>query len=191
MQLLRDPMKNANKILFVLFTICLFGVLPALAAPQAATGGKAGVSKKQDRSSMPINVKADELKADNKGKTAIFTGRVVARQEDVTIYSDKLIIYYGENQEQVDKIEAIGSVRILQTNRVGTGGHALYESKEGKITLTINPKVTQDKDSVSGKMIVYYLDEDRSVVTSGENARVEAIIHPKPGSGPKKNDTKK
>lgn len=180
-------MQSVKQTLLLLL-VCLLGVLPAFAAPQPPA---AGSPAKRDRSSKPINVKADELKADNKGKTAIFTGRVVARQEDVTIYSDKLIVYYGEKDDQVDKIEAIGAVRILQTNRVGTGGHALYESKEGKITLTINPKVTQEKDSVTGKVIVYYLDEDRSVVTSGENARVEAVIHPKPGSGPKKNDAKK
>ncbi|MDK9717995.1 MAG: lipopolysaccharide transport periplasmic protein LptA [Trichlorobacter sp.] len=179
-------MLSVNRTLLLLL-VCLLGVVPVLAAPQPA----AGPSAKRDRSSKPINVKADELKADNKGKTAIFTGRVVARQEDVTIYSDKLIIYYGEKDDQVEKIEAVGSVRILQTNRVGTGGHALYESKEGKITLTINPKVTQEKDSVTGKVIVYYLDEDRSVVTSGENSRVEAVIHPKQGSGSKKNDAKK
>lgn len=175
------------KLLCLLIAFFLLGVLQVQAAPQSSPAAK----NRQDRSAKPINIKADELKADNKGKTAIFTGRVVARQEDVTIYSEKLIIYYGENQEQVDKIEAIGSVRILQTNRVGTGGHALYENKEGKITLSVNPKVTQEKDSVTGKVIVYYLDEDRSVVTGGENARVEAVIHPKPGSGPKKNDAKK
>ncbi len=116
----------------------------------------------------------------------------MARQEDVTIYSDKLVIYYGDKQDQVDKIEAIGSVRILQTNRIGTGGHALYESREGKITLSGNPKVTQDKDSITGKVIVYYLDDDRSVVIGGENARVEAVIHPtKSGATLKKHDAKK
>jgi lipopolysaccharide export system protein LptA len=181
-------MRNVNYLLLLLLLFtCLSEVLPAQAAPKAA----AAASTRQDRSSKPITIKADELKADNKGKTAIFTGKVVARQEDVTIYSDRLIIYYGEQQDQVDKIEAFGSVRILQTNRVGTGGHALYENKEGKITLSINPRVTQDTDSVTGKVIVYYLDEDRSVVTGGENARVEAVIHPKPGSTPKKNDAKK
>lgn len=183
-------MRNIDRIVVLLFSICILSGLPALAAPQPANSGP--TANKRDRSSKPINIKADELNADNKGKTAIFTGRVVARQEDVTIYSDKMIIYYGENEEQVDKIEAIGSVRILQTNRIGTGGHALYESKEGKITLSITPKVTQEKDSITGKVIVYYLDDDRSVVTSGENSRVEAVIHPKPGSaGSKKNDTKK
>jgi len=186
MRLSRGIMQNIKRMLLLLL-VCLPGVQPAMAAPQLSPGPSA----KRDRSSEPINIKADELKADNKGKTAIFIGRVVARQEDVTIYSDKLIIYYGEQEEQVDKIEAIGSVRILQTNRIGTGGHALYENKEGKITLTINPRVTQDKDSVAGNVIVYYLDEDRSVVTGGANARVEAVIHPKPGGSPRKHDTKK
>lgn len=176
--------KNSQTVLLVL-VLLLFGVATTFSAPQPV-GGTAAVRK--DRSSKPITIKADDLKADNKGKTAIFTGRVVARQEDVTIYSDKLIIYYGDGQDEVDKIEAIGSVRILQTNRVGTGGHALYENREGKITLTINPKVTQDKDSVTGKVIIYYLDEERSEVTGGDNARVEAVIHPKPGSGARTND---
>lgn len=179
-------MQNVKRF-FLLAAVCLLGVLQVEVASESFAAPKG----KQDRSSKPITIKADELKADNKGKTAIFTGRVVARQEDVTIYSDKLIIYYGENEEQVDKIEAIGSVRILQTSRIGTGGHALYENKLGKITLSVNPKVIQDKDSITGKVIVYYLDEDRSVVTGGENARVEAVIHPKPGSSPKKNDAKK
>ena len=136
-----------------------------------------------DRRSKPITVKSNELKADNKARMATFIGKVVARQDDVTIYSDKLVIYYGEQSEQVDKIEAFGSVRILQENRIGTGGHAVYSSKEGKITLSDNPKVVQGSDSVTGKVIVYYLNEERSDVTGGDNARVEAVIHPKQGSG--------
>lgn len=180
-------LKNSQTVLLVL-VLLLFGAATVQSAPQP-TGATATARK--DRSSKPITIKADDLKADNKGKTAIFTGRVVARQEDVTIYSDKLIIFYGDGQDEVDKIEAIGSVRILQTNRVGTGGHALYENREGRITLTINPKVTQDKDSVTGKVIIYYLDEERSEVTGGDNARVEAVINPKPGSGARTSDGKR
>jgi len=179
-------MGNGNRITpLVLFLLLAFVTLVA-AAPQPETS-----AVRQDRSSKPITIKSDELKADKKGKTAVFTGHVVARQDDVTIYADKLIIYYGNQEDDVDKIEAIGSVRILQTSRVGTGGHAVYENKEGKVTLTGNPKVTQDKDSVSGKTIVYYLDEERSEVTGGPAARVEAVIHPKSGAAPRKNDGNK
>lgn len=181
-------MRNIEYSLLVLLLGCLLAVgQPVLAVPQPA----GGTTARSDRSSKPISIKADALTADNKGKTAVFTGKVVARQDDVTIYADKLIVYYGEQQDQVDKVEAIGSVRILQTNRIGTGGHALYENRAGKITLSDNPKVTQDKDSVAGKVIVYYLDEDRSVVTGGGNARVEAVIHPKKGSGPAGHDASK
>lgn len=176
-------MRNVNGLVRCLLVILsLVCALPAMAEPQ---------SVRKDRSGKPINVKADHLEADNKGKMAVFTGRVVSRQEDVTIYSDRLEVYYGESSEDVDKVIAIGNVRILQTNRVGTGGHAVYENKEGKITLTINPKVTQDKDSVTGKVITYYLDDERSIADSGDNTRVEAVIHPKSGSGQRKTDGKK
>ncbi len=180
-------MQNVKRIFFTLCLVFYVGCLAAQAEPQTSSS----LSPKGERSAKPITIKADELKADNKGKTAIFTGRVVARQGDVTIYSDKLIIHYGEHEEQVDKIEAIGSVRILQTNRVGTGGHAVYENRPGKVTLSINPKVVQGSDSITGKVIVYYLDEERSVVKGGENARVEAVIHPKSGGLAKKRDEKK
>lgn len=173
-------MKNVNPVM-VLMGLLLVAVTTVWAAPSPAGG-----MVKKDRSSKPITIKSDQLQADNKGKQAIFIGKVVARQDDVTIYADRLEIFYGESSEEVDKIVAIGNVRILQTNRVGTGGHAVYESKLGKITLTVNPRVTQDKDTITGKVITYYVDEDRSEVQGGENARVEAVIHPKSGSGPKK-----
>jgi lipopolysaccharide export system protein LptA len=142
----------------------------------AAPTGNKGVSD------LPINVKSNDLTADNKGKIAIFTGKVVAKQGDVTIFCDKMTVYYGAVQGEVDKIEADGSVRIVQLNKTGQSSHAVYEAKEGKITLTGgNPKVTQGVDTVAGKIITYYVDDDRSEV-KGDGDRVEAVIHPKPKS---------
>jgi lipopolysaccharide export system protein LptA len=173
-------MRNVNYLAWLLAAALIL----CHVAPSAAVSP----SDRKDRSAKPITVKADHLQADNKGKKAVFTGQVVSRQEDITIYSDRLEIFYGETSDDVDKIIAIGNVRILQTNRVGTGGHALYENKLGKITLTVNPKVIQNNDSITGKKITYFIDEELSVVDSGDNTRVEAVIHPKPGSGPKKSD---
>lgn len=177
-------MYNAKALLTVLIVLTsLIFVGDGLSQAETTVAGKGA----RDRASRPISVKANELKADNKAKMATFSGKVVARQDDITIYSDKLIIYYGEKSEQVDKIEAIGSVRIIQENRIGTGGHALYASHEGKITLSDNPKVTQGTDSITGKVIVYYLDDERSEVSSGDSTRVEAVIHPKQTGGAGKN----
>ena len=133
---------------------------------------------RRDTPNLPITIKSNDLAADNKGKTAVFSGKVVAKQGDITIFCDKMTVYYGATQGDVDKIEADGSVRIVQENRTGVASHAVYESRLGKITLTGgSPKVMQGPDTVSGEIITYFIDDERSNVTGG---RVEAVIHPKP-----------
>jgi lipopolysaccharide export system protein LptA len=149
----------------------------------SASGVFAAPAVRKASSNQPITIKSNELSADNKGKTAVFTGKVVAKQGDVTIFSDRMTVYYGAIQGDVDKIEADGNVRIVQENRTGIASHAVYDSREGKIVLTGgNPKVTQGADTVSGELITYFIDDERSSVTGG---RVEATIHPKA-----KNDTR-
>ena len=132
----------------------------------------------KDRSNLPITIKSNEMAADNKGKTAIFTGKVVAKQGDITIYADRLTINYSDKKNDVEKIEADGNVRIIQENRIGTASHAVYESTQGRITLTGDPKITQGTDTMSGNTITYFIDDDRSEVSSGPGRPVEVLIHP-------------
>jgi len=153
--------------------ICLCCLFSA-SAVQAATPSH------KDRSGLPITVKSNDMTADNKGKMEIFTGRVVAKQGDITIFSDKLVVSYGDKSSEVEKVEAFGSVRIIQLNRTGFADQAVYDSRNGKIILTGSPRVVQGNDSISGKVITYYLDDDKSEVSSGGDpkARVEAVINP-------------
>lgn len=156
----------------LLCTWCLLSVSVASAAP-APPGNR-------DRSGQPITVKANEMTADNKEKTAVFSGKVVAKQGDITIFADKLIVNYLEKGGDVEKVEALGSVRIVQLNRTGFADKAEYDSLSGRVVLTGSPRVVQGGDSISGKVITYYVDGDRSDVSSGGDpkARVEAIINP-------------
>ena len=131
------------------------------------------------RSDEPIRIKSDELFTDNNRKMATFTGNVVARQGDVTIYSDKLVVSYSDDDGAISTAEVFGNVRIVQGSRRAQSAHGIYDAKLAKITLDGNPKVYQGNDIVSGKLIIYYLDEDRSEVTSGPGERVDAVIHPR------------
>lgn len=153
--------------------ICLLCLL-------SATSVLAATSVSKDRSGLPITVKSNEMSADNKGKTAIFSGKVVAKQGDITIFSDKLVVSYADKKGDVDKVEAIGNVRIIQQNRTGFADQALYESRSGRIVLTGTPRVVRGGDSISGKVITYYVDDEKSDVSSGGDpkARVEAVINP-------------
>jgi lipopolysaccharide export system protein LptA len=120
------------------------------------------------------------MTADNKGKTAVFSGKVIAKQGDITIFSDKLVVNYAAKKNEVEKVEAIGNVRIVQQNRTGFADQAVYDSRNGQVVLTGMPRVVQGGDSVSGKVITYYVDDDKSEISSGGDpkVRVEAVINP-------------
>ncbi len=159
--------------LLCMMLICVWCPFVVSAAPLMSSVHK-------DRSSLPITVKSNEMTADNKGKTAVFSGKVVAKQGDVTIFSDKLVVNYAEKGSEVDKVEALGNVRIVQLNRTGFADQAVYDSRSGHIVLTGTPRVVQGGDSISGKVITYYVDDEKSDVSSGGDpkARVEAVINP-------------
>lgn len=183
--ILINRISKLTKILYAIRArIIICNMLICLAASLMLSSAYADTLTRKERSNLPIIIKSNDLSADNKGRTAIFTGKVVSKQGDITIYSDKLTIYYGDKKEDVEKIEADGNVRIVQENRTGVSAHAVYESKLGRITLTGgNPKVMQGTDTVTGKIIVYFVDEDKSVVSGGGDSRVEAVIHPQPRKG--------
>ena len=163
-------MKFQSLIILLLSVCCLHQAAVARAADPVHA----------DRSSLPITVKSNDMTADNKGNTAVFSGKVVAKQGDITIFSDRLIVNYGEKSGAVEKVEAFGSVRIIQQNRTGFADQALYDSRNGRIILTGTPRVVQGGDSISGKVITYFVDDEKSEVSSGGDpkARVEAVINP-------------
>ena len=158
-------MKNGFRAFFVCLAVA-GGFCIAQAAPV-------------ERNSLPIQLKSNELVPDNANRTATFSGKVSARQGDITIYSDKLVIRYAATDQQVEKVEAFGNVRIVQGNRQAEAAHAVYDNKEAKIILDGNPKVSQGADVIAGKLITYFVDEQKSVVTGSPESRVEAVIHPR------------
>ncbi|WP_224963267.1 lipopolysaccharide transport periplasmic protein LptA [Geomonas subterranea] len=148
---------------------CLALLLALATAGNAAQGGA---------NKEPLKIKSDTLNTDNEKKTATFEGKVVARQGDMTLYTDRLVVSYSGPNNEVSQVEAFGSVRIVQEERQATGAHGVYDPKLARIVLDGNPKVVSGEDVVTGRIITYYVNEQKSVVTSGPKERVEAVIHP-------------
>jgi len=131
-----------------------------------------------ERNDQPIQIKSTELTTDSAKRTATFVGKVSARQGDVNIYCDRMIIFYSDKDKDVEKVEAFGNVRIIQGGRTAQAGHAVYHNKAAKIILTENPKVYEGKNIVAGMEITYYLDSQSSKVISAPGERVMVIIYP-------------
>lgn len=115
----------------------------------------------------PIVITSQTLTANNKNNIAIFEGSVVVKNEDITIYSDKVDVYYNNynNEEwRITKIHAYGNVRALKKEHIIFSKEAIYSEQERKIVFTGEPKAVEGENVITGTEIIYFLDEDRTIV---------------------------
>ncbi|HEY5674955.1 MAG TPA: lipopolysaccharide transport periplasmic protein LptA [Malonomonas sp.] len=134
-------------------------------------------------SSLPVEVTARNLEALKLQRQVIFTGEVVAKQGDITLYCDKLTVFSLPEADQVERMEAFGNVRVVQLDRTATAEQAIYRQQAGTLVLIGNAKVHQGQNQVAGDEITVYLQEDRSVVKSKETGRVRAVLFPEQKKG--------
>ncbi|MBI4691680.1 MAG: hypothetical protein HY754_15680 [Nitrospirae bacterium] len=117
----------------------------------------------------PIVITSATLSADNKTHTAMFEGSVVAKSEDMTLYSDRMLVYYAERTGNVTRIDAEGRVKLIKKDLIVTSNEARYFAEEDKVVFTGEPRAVEKGNIVTGTKMTYLLKEDRSIV---ENSRV-------------------
>jgi len=133
---------------------------------------------------LPINIESDLMEAVDKSGIVIFTGHVKATRGDLAIHSDKLEVFYekrkqkGETKKTVKKIVATGHVYITQDKRIGIGEQAIYDKPAERITITGAAQVLEGPNKVSGERIIFFINEDRSVVEGSNKTKVEAVVYP-------------
>lgn len=130
-----------------------------------------------------VRVTADHMEAETLDHKVVFSGNVRASQNDVVIYAQSLTLYYiqGESDREngIERAEIEGDVRIVQQERMATAERGLFLNQERKIVLSGQAEVHQGGNVVKGDEIIYLLDEDRSIVKSSPDTRVNAVIKPK------------
>jgi lipopolysaccharide export system protein LptA len=112
----------------------------------------------------PIIITSETLTADNKNSTAVFEGNVVAKTDDVTMYSDKMTVFYDSASNKVTKIHALGHVKVHKEERALFSDEAMYLEEEEKIIFTGHPKAVDGENVISGTQIIFYLKDDRAEV---------------------------
>jgi lipopolysaccharide export system protein LptA len=126
----------------------------------------------------PVHITSRQLEADYQKKLITFIGDVEARQQEFTLYADRLFLFLTEEGEEIEKILAQGHVRMVQGNREATCREATYYHREGKVILQGEPVVSEGTNRVRGKRIIYYIEEQRSVAESEGEERVTVTIIP-------------
>jgi lipopolysaccharide export system protein LptA len=126
----------------------------------------------------PIFITSDWMEVDQKKNTITYKGRVVTVQADMTMRSETLTAYYDPEMKKMKQIIAEGKVNATQGNRVATGQKAVFDDQAKTVTLTGSPIMRQGNSQVSGVKIVYFIEQDKSVVEGDDKIPVRATIFP-------------
>jgi lipopolysaccharide export system protein LptA len=143
-------------------------------ASESKSDGKGGDRK------QPVTVDADRMERFGKESLVIFTGNVVARQENSVQHADRMEVYLDEKGDRILRTVSTGNVRIITRDcRTGTAQRADYFDLEQRVVLMGNARVWEEDNVVSGDTITIFLSQDRSVVQGGRQERVKAVFYPK------------
>ncbi len=172
-------MKASKKVCRKIFVLLLLSFSCGFVFPLLAHAAP-------DRDPGAIHISSESMEAMDQSGKVVFTGNVVAVQDDLTIHSDRLDVHYvkagenvkGEGGRSVEKMVSTGHVRITKGARTATGEKAVYDRRAETVTISGAAQVWEGRNRVSGDVITLYMNEDRSVVQSGSKGKVEAVVYP-------------
>ena len=165
----------------------VFQVLLVLLVLFCFAGGTEGICKEakntKKKPSQAIRITSDKMEAFDQKGTVVFTGNVVAKKGNLTIYADRLEVFYDQvktadnkKKRRLKKIVFMGHLKIVQGRRKATAKEAIYYKPQEKIVLLKNAQVWDGPNTIKGDKIVLYVNENRSVVESSGKDRVEAVV---------------
>jgi lipopolysaccharide export system protein LptA len=180
-------MKPNKRIGFLAIVVSLFLLFLSGEAQEKKESGKGGESVLKTKrgfgftaSRAPIDITSDTVEGDQKQNTVAFKGNVVAKQEDMTLYANTLVVVYDPDTKKLKEIVATGNVKVVQLDRRATGQKVTFDQDKNKVVLDGDAVIREGANVIRGERITFYVEEERSVVESGKGGRVSTSITPPP-----------
>ncbi len=169
--------------------IFLFVAIFSLAAAEGVHGEKSAI---QTTSKSPIHITSDRLDAYDDKALVVFSGNVVATQDDAVIHGDKLYLYYEKKDSddsapsdvtmsggKIQRIELQGNVDMKKGERTVTGDKAVFRNADQTVVVTGNAVMREGNNVITGDKVTVFLNENRGIVESSDTEkRVTATIYP-------------
>lgn len=143
---------------------------------------------------VPTKVTADRLTYSQEGNRAVFEGNVHVVRQDMELWADRIEIDLRPNAggknaggpdmafattegaSRIKRIVALGNVRMRRGQSEGRCRKATYLAEENMIILEGDPVLTEGKNTLQGKEIRVYIDQNRSEVIGNSRRPVEMIF---------------
>lgn len=153
----------------------------AVLAPAAYSENGQAIGGKNSAGKVDVASKTFTSRPCADGRESIFEGNVTAKQGDITLLCDRLVIVSDEKKgsaapeirakklskdwqmsSAIKTVTALGNVKITQKDRMVTAGKAVYDHAKRTVTLTEGPpRFWQGRDAGMADRVVMHLEENR------------------------------
>lgn len=130
-------------------------------AEQAPAATTAPTSSARDLAGRgPIHVTSRDLEVHRREGYAVFSNNVVVTQGNWKLLAEKVTVYSGETDTDVQKFVAERNVRFFQDNRRGTASRATYTKLNDTLVMEGNPVLLDGNNRLAGEKIFYEVGRD-------------------------------
>lgn len=174
----------------LVFFLAVSGVMCFAVAAHAASAPAVKPSR-----DVETRINADKMTYLADKQRVIFETKVHVTRPDFELWADKLTVYMKPPKKEsgkeprpksglpegmatgdVDRLVAERNVRMSSDGRSGTCARATYTVDDGVLRMEGDPRVTDGENTITGEVIRYFTNENRSEVTGGAKKRVEAVF---------------
>ena len=124
-----------------------------------------------------ILIESEELIITNEPLTTTFIGNVYAFDNEIKLWSDKILILYTETENQIDQIKCFGNSKLVRENQEIISENITYFAIDKKIYAKGNITLTQDENVVKGNELSVDLVKSTSIMRSNQNDKVTVKIN--------------
>jgi lipopolysaccharide export system protein LptA len=179
----------------------------AQSAVKGVPNAMQGFSQNRDQ---PIQIEAASLEMRDKKKEATFAGNVKVVQGDTTMTSKSLVVFYDQatastppaagskaakstpiqsatpgpgGSSSIRRLEAKGSVVVVQKDQIVTGETAIFDTKANQVTMQGGVVLTQGQNVLRGDRLVVDMTTGVSRIES-DTGRVQGLFQSSGQGGP-------
>jgi lipopolysaccharide export system protein LptA len=184
---------HARLLLAAALSLVAASAVAAQPSPATSPTPFQGLQVNRDK---PIQISAATLEVRDKEKKATFLGNVNVVQGETTLKCKTLDVFYDQDAgaaprpqatsqgpgsgQQIRRLEAKGSVVVVQKEQTATGDAAIFDVASNSVTLIGNVVVTQGQNVIRGDRINVDLTTGVTRVESGVpgESRVQGLFLP-------------
>ncbi len=151
------------------FRIVASGIAAALILSSVAFAQQAQIAFGGLRAdtSLPVEVKADQLSVNNADGSAVFSGNVLVGQGDMRLSAGEVRVVYAPGGTAIQTLFATGGVTLTNVTDAAEAQEAVYTIDSGTVVMTGNVLLTQGASALSAQKLTINLKTGTGVMEGG------------------------